>query len=385
MKGSLQIKSGKYYAVFRFNGKLKWVNLHIESKGNNKRKAENALREVLVKYGENDYIASDILFVDFLDMWLERIKALVKPSTWESYVKITNGKIKPYFESKKYKLKDLKGMYFTDYFTYLRDYGRSDGRGGLVKKAVLNVRCVLSSAFKYALENDLIEYNYIERSRLPLFDEHRFTPTVYTAEQIRTLLDFAEKTSSAVSLFLFLEMFTGARKGEILGLTWNNVNFEDNTIHICKNRTGSKKEVLDVLTSPKTKNGIRTIVLPAKVMDMLKAEKELQKQNKKLLKGYYVNYNYDYVIRKADGSIYNPNSINRIIRRLETAANLPHCRVHDFRHAVASLLFEQGAELKDVSTQLGHGQTSTTEKIYIHRKNSSNVQNMQFLSDAIGI
>ena len=152
MKGSLQIKSGKYYAVFRFNGKLKWVNLHIESKGNNKRKAENALREVLVKYGENDYIASDILFVDFLDMWLERIKALVKPSTWESYVKITNGKIKPYFESKKYKLKDLKGMYFTDYFTYLRDYGRSDGRGGLVKKAVLNVRCVLSSAFKYALE-----------------------------------------------------------------------------------------------------------------------------------------------------------------------------------------------------------------------------------------
>ena len=54
---------------------------------------------------------------------------------------------------------------------------------------------------------------------------------------------------------------------------------------------------------------------------------------------------------------------------MEAELGLPHCRVHDYRHAVASILFENGVPLADVTTQLGHGQTSTTERIYIHKAN----------------
>ena len=103
------------------------------------------------------------------------------------------------------------------------------------------------------------------------------------------------------------------------------------------------------------------------------------------MKNDYKVYEYDYVIRKADGSIYNPNSINRIIKRMTDKLGLPHCRVHDFRHAVASLLFENGTQLADVTTQLGHGQTSTTERIYVHTSNIANVQNVQTLASAIGM
>ena len=70
MRGSLVEKSGKYYAVFRVNGKQKWVNLQIETKGNNKRRAERALQEVLQKYLSDDYIDNNMLFVDYLDMWI---------------------------------------------------------------------------------------------------------------------------------------------------------------------------------------------------------------------------------------------------------------------------------------------------------------------------
>ena len=66
MKGSLVKKSGKYYAVFRVNGKQKWVNLQIETKGNNKRRAEKALQEILLKYSSDDYIDNNMMFIDFL-------------------------------------------------------------------------------------------------------------------------------------------------------------------------------------------------------------------------------------------------------------------------------------------------------------------------------
>lgn len=385
MKGSLQEKNNKYYAVFRVKGKQKWVNLQIPTTKGNKRKAEQALRKVLSEYSENENNLNDILFVDYLDMWIKQIKPLIKPSTWEGYYKVVNGKVKPYFNGKRYKLRDLRGMHFTEYFIYLQENGRSDGKGGLGEKYVSNIRGVLSSAFNYAVENDLVYDNVVERSRLPLFEKKTFAPVIYNAEQIKKLLEYAEQTQSKACLFLFLDLFTGARKGELLALTWENVNFDNNTIHICQNRTGSKKEVLAKLTTPKTHNGIRTIPLPPKVMDMLKTEKEQQENNKRLLAGHYKIYKYDYVIRKSDGSVYNPNSINRIIRKMTERIGLPHCRIHDYRHAVASLLFENGTPLADITTQLGHGQTSTTERIYISKNNIAKVENMQALSNAIGI
>ena len=385
MKGSLQIRSNKYYAVFRFQGKQKWVNLQIPASKGNKRKAEDALRRVLTEYSENKNNASDMPFIDYLDMWLKQIKPLVKPSSWESYNKVINGKLKPYFTDKNFKLRDLRGMHFTEYFVHLKEHGRSDNKGGLSRKAILNIRGVLSSALTYAVENDMIHDNVVEHSRLPLFEEKTFVPTIYDTEQIKTLLEYAEKTESKMCLFLYLVMFTGARKGELLALTWDNVNFENNTIHICMNRTGSSKEVLNKPTSPKTRNGVRTVPLPEKVMNMLREEKERQEQNKAVLKSYYKVYEYDYVIRQSDGSIYNPNSVNRIIKKMEDELGLPHCRVHDYRHAVASILFENGVPLADVTTQLGHGQTSTTERIYIHRANVAPKENVQTLANAIGI
>lgn len=386
IKGSLQQKNGIYQAVFRIDGKQKWVSLKIPVKGNNKRKAEQALQEVLLEYSNNTQLANDMLFTDFLDLWIKQIKPLIKPSTWEGYDKVVTGKLKPYFTNKRYKLSDLRGMYFTEYFVYLKEHGKSKSEGGLNKKAINNIRGVLSSALNYAVENDMIKDNPVSHSRLPLFDtQKKFVPTIYNTSDLRQLLEYSSQTKSKATLFLYLLLSTGARKGELLALTWDNVDFNDNSIFICQNRTGSKKEILEVLTSPKTKNGTRTILLPNKVMEMLKAEKEHQQKNRELFGDLYKEYPHDYVIRQEDGSIYNPNSINRIINKMTEKLGLPHCRIHDFRHAVASILFDSDIPLRDITIQLGHGQTSTTERIYVHNNNKSNAQNAIVLSKAIGI
>ena len=170
---------------------------------------------------------------------------------------------------------DLRGRQFTEYFAYLKEHGRADGKGGLSKKAILNIRGVLSSAFKYAVENELILYNFIDRSSMPVFADVDSEPeaVIYSTDEVQKLLNYARDTESDAYLFLCLVVSTGARKGELLGLTWDEVDFNNSTITIAQNRTGSKKEILDNLTTPKSKNSIRTLHSSPTVLEALRQEK----------------------------------------------------------------------------------------------------------------
>lgn len=384
VSGSLTEKHGKYYAVYRVDGKQKWYNLGIPVEGNNARRAKKAFDTFIESIREEDPDIYDLSFMDFLDMWLRECKPLIKPSTWEGYDNVVRGKIKPYFEEQNLRLCELRGRDFNRFYVYLRDNGRKDGKGGLRKKAVENIKGVLSSAFDYAVKNELMEDNVITKSSLPLFNDEEFEPTIYNAEQIRRLLDYAAKTEDDLELFLNLVMFTGARKGEVLALTWDDIDLERGTLNICKNRTGSRTKIIEEITTPKTKNGYRTIPLPEMVVEMLRREKAKQEENKAFLGSAYKKGGPDYVVCQADGTVYHPHSINRKVNNLISKAGLPLCRIHDFRHAVASILFESGASISDVMTQLSHGQTSTTEKIYIHQRRVAKKENVQVLTKCFG-
>lgn len=387
--GSLQIKNGRYYgSVYD-----KSIRKHIQralgvniTEKSCEAKAQKALKKLEreLKNGETTQW-NNISFCNFLKEWLRENKDFYKPSTWEGYEKVVTGKILPYFEKKNYKLGELKGKDFSTYFSYLKSNGKSNGEGGLCKKTIMNIRGVLSTALEYAVQNDMIEYNYIDRSRLPKFDDViKEERTVYGEEEIKKLLSYAKETNNKMLLFLYLAVYTGARKGELLGLTWDCIDFKKERLTIRQNRTGSKKEVLSKLTTPKSTNSTRILPLPKEIIKMLKAEKQKQENMKKLLGDMYINEKYDYVIRKEDGSCYNPNSLNRIIKRIAEAVGLPPCRVHDFRHAFASILFENDTSLKDVSQLLGHGQTSTTERIYVHKKRVGNIESINTIANVIG-
>ena len=84
----------------------------IPVKGNNKRRAMEKMREIVASYKGSNLECDDALFTEFLDKWLNGIKGIIKPSTWESYDKTVSGKIKPYFEPKNYKFRDMKPEFF---------------------------------------------------------------------------------------------------------------------------------------------------------------------------------------------------------------------------------------------------------------------------------
>lgn len=382
MTGSLQIRNGKYFAVFRLHGKQKWVNTNIEAKRGNKRKAEQALQDILSQYKDISINTSDILLTDYMANWLADMKNVLKPSTWETYDKTIHGKILPYFSERNHYLRDLKPKIFTEYFKYLKTNGRTGG-GGLGEKSVKNIRGVLSVALEDAHKNKLIDSNPISESRMPAFEKDIKTdiPT-YSTQEVRQLLDYAKASESHIYVFLVLVLFTGARKGELLALTWDDIDFEKGVMTINKSRTGTRAEVTQLVTKPKTKGSNREIPLANEVLDALIQEKEKQDECSRLMGKCYPKNNY--VIRTVNGTPYsNLSAINRVVNRLIKKAGLPHCTIHGFRHTVASILDDNGVSLQDISILLGHENVSTTEKIYIHRSRKAKAENISLLENAI--
>jgi integrase len=386
MAGSLVIKGNKYYAKFRVNGKQKLLATGINVKGNNKRKAEKVLRELISQYEQLDINKENTLFLSFLDNWLVEIKQFIKPSTWEYYDKIINGKIKPYFKKRNFKLMNMKPSDFSDYFCYLATNGKSKGQGGLCYKSVKNIRSVISSAMEYAVKERYIQTNPVSESVMPVFPDKLETDVPeYNADEVKALLKYAKDSNSHIYVFLLLALFTGLRKGELLALTWDDIDFNNNTLRVNKSRTGTRKDVTKLITTPKTKSSNRTIPLNKFTIDALKNEKAKQLQNKELLGDCFDN-SCNYIVRNIDGKPYsNLSAINRVVNRLTEKAGLPHCTIHGFRHSVASILDESGVPLQDISVLLGHEYTSTTERIYIKRRNKAKTETINILDSVINL
>lgn len=384
MEGSLIIKGNYYYAKFRVNGKQKMLATKVPVKGNNKRKAERVLKELIAKYEGLNLENENVLFTAFLDKWLQSVKPILKPATWESYDKTISGKIKPYFEQKNYKFRDIKPEIFTEYFVYLATEGKSNGKGGLSYKTVKNIRGVLSSAYEYAIENSYIKDNPVLKSRMPSF-AHNIKSDVpeYRAEQVRKLLLFAKENDSHIYIFLLLALYTGLRKGELLALTWDDVDYDKKLLRVNKSRTGSRKAITTQITTPKTESSNRKIPLNDTVLEALKAEKKRQDKYSAILGNSY-DKSSSFIIRTVLGKPYvNLSAINRVVNRLTEKAGLPHCTIHGFRHSVASILDDNGVPIQDISVLLGHESVQTTERIYINRRKTAKAETIETLDNAI--
>ncbi len=114
MRGSLQERNNKYYAVFRVNGKQKWVNLQIPTTRGNKRRAEQALNNLLVQYNSNPNMFDKIGFADYIAKWLDNVKNSVDTITYDGYKQYAEKHIIPYFKEKIWHYKMLKYLILRD-------------------------------------------------------------------------------------------------------------------------------------------------------------------------------------------------------------------------------------------------------------------------------
>ena len=219
---------------------------------------------------------------------------------------------------------------------------------GLSDRMVRVCHANCSAALKRAVQEGLIRFNPAAGCKLP--PKKSGEMQVLTQEEMQRFLAQA-KVDGYYELFL-LELGTGLRMGEILALQWSDLNFKTGELRITKSVTVIKGET--VITEPKTKSSIRSIILPPSLLKVL----ELYKIS--------VDSRWMFPSRfKEDAPIGASNVLQRMKQTLERAG----CKVvrfHDLRHTFATMALEHGMDVKTLSTIIGHVSSATTLDIYSH-------------------
>lgn len=154
----------------------------------------------------------------------------------------------------------------------------------------------------------------------------------------------------------------GLRRGELLGLQWEDIDWQANKVHIHRNRVVVKGK--SVLKEPKTEAGDRVIDIPAQLTQKLRKHQQQCKKNQLAMgRGYIVS---DYVIVHPNGQPIYPEYVSQMLTKLQNKAGLPQCRFHDLRHLCASIMLKQGVPAKVAQARLGHADIQTTLNIYSH-------------------
>ena len=370
MTGSLQEKNGKYYAVINVteNGKRKqkWIATGYETKGNKKR-AEQFLRDKLKEFEmKSNLVSNDVLFCDYINYWLEKIKPSIDIITYKGYSDIANTHIIPYFKKLNVKLVDMSRDIIQQYVDDKHKNGKINGSGGLSPKSIKTHMIVIQQTIKEAMKSNLILFNPCEFVVMP--KQKKYEANFYTIEQLNALF-MAIKNEELYNL-IYLTVLFGLRRSEVLGLKWDSVNFDLGLITI-KHTVVRYEEVYEKDTT-KTTSSYRSYPLSEDVKQILISIKDKENENRKLFGKEYIEN--DYIFKWDNGKPYAPDYITSKFAKLLKSNNLPHIRFHDLRHSCASLLISKGFTLKDIQEWLGHADIQTTANIYSHldiqRKNN---------------
>lgn len=175
-----------------------------------------------------------------------------------------------------------------------------------------------------------------------------------------------------------LLMITGARRGEVLGLKWEDVDSARSRVFICRSISYTPgKGVYE--GRPKTKSSERYVAIPPETISMLKDYRVWQLEERFRLGEYYQDRGY--VFTRDDGAPMHPDSVTTWLDRFSKRHGLPHINPNAFRHTMASMLYFGGMDSVSISKRLGHAQVSTTSDIYAHVIAQADAQSADMLSD----
>ena len=382
VSGHLEVKKGYYYIVLNYvdeNGKRHrpWIPTGLPEKGN-KRKAEAMLSKVRNSYEPpkvtEEGLRSDMLFADYLEQWLEVAKTRIAVATYSSYSNMVQSTIAPYFRKTKVKLCDLEASHIQTFY---------NEKLKVVKpNTVIHYHAVIHSALKYAVKTDMLSKNVADKVDRP--KKNSFQPVFLSAEEMETL--FRELKGSKLELPVMVAAFYGFRRGEVVGLKWDAIDFERGTISV--NHTVTTVELDGRLMdwaqdSAKTKSSLRTLPLVGAFKDYFMQVKQAQEYNKAICGDCY-NYDYDgYVFVDEMGNRMKPNYLTTEFPDFCEKHGLRRMRFHDLRHSCASLLLANGVPLKQIQEWLGHSDFSTTANIYAHLDYTSKLTSAQAMESGL--
>ena len=229
---------------------------------------------------------------------------------------------------------------------------------GLAPKNIRDTYNNINAAMKKAVRLRMIPFNPCEGVELPKLKRYR--AKVYDIKMIHHLLDVAKDTDMYLPILLCVTV--GLRRGELLALRWDNIDFKNSILQVRSNMVRGEKDY--VIKSPKTEAGVRDIRLGDEVMSVLREERKRYLEDA-LAQGIGFQ-NLNFVIRQSDGSPIRPDSMSRKWRRFLEDKKLPSIRFHDLRHSNATALIQAGVNARVVQQRLGHSDVNITLNTYTH-------------------
>ena len=230
----------------------------------------------------------------------------------------------------------------------------------LADKTILEHHRLISTILAQAEKEMLVPYNAAAKATPPRTKKK--DPNYFQPETISAILEALESEPLKWRLITHLLIVTGCRRGEIMGLKWEKVDFDSSRVKIDRALVSSKSK--GVFEESTKTSDIRHLTLPRETMDLLRQHKREQLRLQLANGDRWLRT--DYVFTQDNGNHMSPDSITGWLKDFSTRHDLPHINPHAFRHTVASVLLANGTDIVTVSKQLGHASITTTESFYSH-------------------
>ncbi len=330
----------------------------------NKKRAEDMLRDIKKEQEaalKRQPRLDNLLFADFLEKWLEAIRndnaKPIRPTTFGGYQMNVQKIIGPYFRKKGILLTELTADHINDFY--------DDQLGRVTGMTVTKYHANISKALKYAVKMNYIPHSPMDRVNRPT--AKRFVGKFL--KQSETVELFEAVKGHRLELGVIFGAFYGLRRSEVVGLRWESINFEANTITIEHTVTVANidgKSVIIADDTTKSKSSYRTLPLVPAIRTKLLAVQAEQEQNRKLCGRSYNKADLGYIYTDALGNRIKPNYLTTMFPNFLEKNGFRRMRYHDLRHSCASLLLANGVPLKQIQEWLGHSDFAITANIYAH-------------------
>lgn len=298
---------------------------------------------------------------ELFDIWLNKYcKLSLKIRSFNKYDNFINLHINPILGE--YEITDITSDILQDFISLKLKEGNLKTKGPLSSNTVFGIASVLKQGFKFALIQDLIIKDPTLSLRLPQATEKEVQ--ALTRDEQKTIEEYCLKYNRNNYLGIVICLYTGIRLGELLALTWEDINFEDKLLYIKKtsytSKVNGKNQI--IIDKPKTKKSNRIIPIPDKLLVLLQIQKRAS--------------SCDYIIATKQNKMVETRSYQRTFESILSKCGIKHYNFHCLRHTFATRALELGMDIKTLSEILGHTNVAITLNRYAHSLLDYKIQEM---------
>ena len=253
---------------------------------------------------------------------------------------------------------------------------------GKSTKTVKHYVSLISSVFRYAVKNQLVNKNPCTGIDFPRDDsKEREIMTLPEVQQLFALLNEEPAENLQYVIFLTLAVYTGFRRGELLGLEWRDIDLDSGLVSV-RRAAYQSKELGHYTDTPKSKRSLRTLKLPLDVRDLLTQYRDHQSAYAATMGDTWQNTGRLFTT-SWDGSSMYTNAPERFYKAFCATHGLQAVTLHSLRHLNASMLINAGLDVKTVQAAMGHAHASTTMNVYAHEFQTAQARSCEAVSNAL--